>query len=183
MAHPKIGADLLPDTPTVKPGDEVPDNISEVLEPYEIDVKELMAPQGVAPTPPRCILERFRKNDLVWRWLSEPMCKRYTMRMYETVSPTSKERALINSGRDSAPGVRVDAENKIKWLDDTFLAAIPRRLYLQRQALKKQRRDDQTAKSRNTQAITEAARMAGAQVKDISVTSWEATELEEKEPR
>lgn len=184
MSKPRIGAGILPGTPEVKPGDETPTDaaVHETAEIYGFDVRELLEPQGVAPQPPKCILEDLRKRDLVWRWLSEPMCRRYTMRMYETYSPNARQRELINSGKDSAPGVRVDPENRIKWLDDTFLAVIPRRLYLQRQALKKQRRDTQTEKSRNTMAVTEAARMAGAKVQEVKVSSWEAGELEDKEP-
>jgi hypothetical protein len=185
MATPRIGAGILPGTPEVKPGDETPTDaaVHETVESFGFDVKELLEPQGVAPDPPKCVLERLRREDKVWRWLSEPMCRRYTMRMYETFSPNARERELINSGKDTKPGVRVDAENRIKWLDDTFLGVIPRRLYLQRQALKRARIDDQTKKSRNQDAITEAARQAGAKITDFSVKSWEADEMEDEEPR
>lgn len=182
MGNPRIGAGLLPGTPAVKPGDEVPDSMPDTTEMYGFDVKHLMEPQGVAPDPPKCILERLRKEDKVWRWLSEPMCRRHTMRMYEAVSPNARERQLIDSGKDAPPGVRVDEQNRIKWLDDTFLGAIPRRLFLARQAIKGQRIVDLTKKSRNTEAIKEAARMAGAKITDFGVQQWEADELDEKEP-
>ncbi|MDR7528642.1 MAG: hypothetical protein QN130_12275 [Armatimonadota bacterium] len=118
---------------------------------------------------------------MVWRWLSEPAVRRLGMRMYETYSPTAEERELINSGRDAPPGVRVDEQNRVRWLDDAFLGVIPRRYFVVRQAQKAQRIKDVTARSRDFSALREAAARLGGRV-DVRADSWEAPEFDTREP-
>ena len=186
MAHPKIGRSWVspPSPEEAVPGGPAPDPVlvddSERGTVY--DFRELVEPLGVPPQPPTCVLKHLKSNDLVWRWLSEPSCKRLGMRMYETYSPTPDERKLISSGKDAPPGVRVDAENRVRWLDDCFLGVIPRRYFLQRQAMKRQRVKDLTARSRNPGALVEAATRAGAKVMDFDVRSWQAPESDDREP-
>ena len=167
MATPNIGnfdpKELIPGGPAPDP-EITPEEQSTVH-----DFRELTEPTGVAPNPPRCILAKFKSRDLVWRWFSEPSCKKLGLRMYETFSPDAKDREKINSGRDAPPGVRVDAENKLRWLDDAFLGVIPRRYYLQRQAIKRQRVKDLTRQSRSMDGLKEAANRAGARITDFSV--------------
>lgn len=168
MAIAKIGnfdtaEDLLPGAPA-------PDPEITVEEQATIhDFKELVEPTGVAPDPPRCVLAKLKQRDLMWRWLSEPSCKKLGMRMYETYSATQKDRDAINSGKDAAAGVKVDVENRVRWLDDAFLAVIPRRYFVQRQAIKRQRIKDLTKLSRDARALREAALRAGAKITDFSV--------------
>ena len=159
MGNPMIGRFVDAE---VLPGEPAPDTVVTEEERATVhDFNELVEPLGVAPDPPRCVLIKLKQRDLVWRWLSEPSCKKLGMRMYETYSATAKDRDAINSGRDAPAGVRVDAENKLKWLDDAFLAVIPRRYFLQRQAIKRQRIIDLTKKSRDPRPLKEAAARVG----------------------
>jgi hypothetical protein len=172
MGAPKIGsfdtADIAVDALT--PGAAAPDMEPTAEERSTIhDFNELFEPLGVAPEPPRCILAKLKSRDLVWRWLSEPSVNKIGKRMYEVYSPNAKERELINSGKDAPSGVKVDTENKVRWLDDAFLGVIPRRYYLQRQAMKRQRIIDLTKRSRDAGALKEAAGRAGAKVTDFTV--------------
>ncbi len=113
------------------------------------------------PNPPKCIQARLKRGDMVWRWHADKMAQRLGMRGYETVSPTAEERNAIDRG-DCAPGVRVHADNRIMYLDDAFLVAIPRKQYLHRMALKRERVIEQTNISRNSAGLAaQAARYGG----------------------
>lgn len=182
MGNPKIGR-RAPTALTVTPGDPAPDESPLVEEATVHDFRQLVKPVGSAPTPPRCILKKLKSRDLVWRWLSEPHVKRLGKRMYETYSADATERALINSGKDAPPGVRVDADNRVRWLDDAYLGTIPRRYFLQRQAMRAELNTLQTKASRNFEGFKEAARRVGAEVTQADARSWEADELEEREPK
>lgn len=159
----------------VKPGDPVPES------PVVTDLRELVVPTGRPPDPPACVAKRLKERDLMWRWLSEPAVRRLGMRMYVAYSPTSEEREMINSGRDTPPGVHVDEQNRVKWMDDAFLGVIPRRLYLARQAQKSQRIADLTAASRDYSGLREAAARIGGRV-SVEARSWEAPETDTREP-
>lgn len=183
MGNPRIGRKVYdPPVETLEPASPAPDK-SPTPEPATVhDFVELVEPVGVGPNPPKCILKKLKSRDLVWRWLSEPAMKRLGMRMYELWSVDDKDRALINSGRDAAPGVRVSAENTVRWLDDAFLGVIPRRYFLQRQAMKQARVLDQTKRSKELGGLKEAAGRAGARITDFEIKSWSADELEDREP-
>ena len=182
MGSPRIGRKIYnPPVESLKGGDAAPDQAPDPEPATVHDFVELVEPMGCAPEPPRCIMKDLKARDLVWRWLSEPSAKRLGMRMYETYSPSVKQRELINSGKDAPPGVRVNVENVVKWLDDAFLATIPRRYFVQRQAMKQERNAQQTKLSRDRSALQEAARRLGATV-DLSIKTWEAPELEDREP-
>lgn len=168
MAGPK---NIPQNTPTEdsRPGGPAPD-ISDDGVKVE-DFRELSTMNATVPDPPRCVLEHLKSRDLVWRWLSEPACKRLGMRMYETYSPDDRIRKLINSGKDAPAGVRVDAENRVRWMDDCFLGVIPRRYYLHRAELKRQRVKDLTKRSQDHAALREVAQRVGAK-SDITVSQW-----------
>ena len=130
----------------------------------DLDEYEFQDPTLVAvPDPPRCIQERLRRENKVWRWLSIPQTRKMGLRGYVVVSPDAKERHRIDTGRDTPVGVSVDEQNRIVWREDGFLAAIPQRLYDQRQRSKRMRTDAQTGLAKSREAFDEGIRRAGGQ--------------------
>ena len=174
---PKIGravgtpAELTP----ALPGSE-PDS---VVYGMEVEDRELLAPLGQVPPPPACILQRFPPGEYVWRWLSVSGVRAHGSRNYVTVSPTARERDLIDSGRDQPPGVHVDAENKVKWREDAWLAVIPRRLYERRVKEKRARTAAQTALSKDRSPLAEAMARHGGTLREYSVDSRRSADVDD----
>ena len=150
MAVPRIGRDTFKDLP-------LPTVAESEASVYGMDLSdlELDEPLGRAPDPPKCIQERLRREEKVWRWVSKPTVKYMGMRQYLTVSPTSEERDKIKNG-DCPGGVDVDVENKITWREDAWLAAIQRRLHERRVMQKFIRTNDQTKVALSTEQLKEA---------------------------
>lgn len=116
------------------------------------------------PDPPKCIMDDLKSRDLKWRWMSKPFVKTHGLRQYTTYSPSAEQRKKIKNG-DAPPAVDVDVENKVTWREDSFLATIPRRQFMIRRILAKQRVQNQNdlAKS-NILALKEKARSAGVKL-------------------
>jgi len=190
MGNPKIGSFAtkrstpLP-TPLpedTRPGGPAPDPVIDKEDIGTVhDFVDLTEPLGVAPNPPRCLAKKFEQRDLVWRWLSEPQVDRLGLRMYTVYSPDAKERELINSGKDAPPGVRVDAENRVRWLDDAFLGVLNRRYFQERYDQKRKRVRDLTEASRNLSALKDKAARVKGHV-DVDIKRWRADELDDREP-
>jgi hypothetical protein len=161
---PKVVVDQL------KPGDPAPEveayTVADTQTVMSGDLTDLtfLNPMTRPPDPPACIMERLKKEDKVWRWMGKAMVRKLGMRMYETISPTAKERELIDRGQGTEGGIRVGEDNVIYWWEDAFLAAIPRKYYLMRRAAKQRLTEEQSKKARDTAALREAAARAGTKI-------------------
>ena len=129
-----------------------------------------------APLAPRCIREKLARDNKVYRWVSRPTVKFMGMRQYTTYSADAEDRKTINDG-DAPAGVYVDAENKVCWRDDAWLAWIPRKQHDERVRAKDFLKNAQTDRAFNTQkeALGEMARRVGAKL-DLSVTQSQGPE-------
>jgi hypothetical protein len=123
-------------------------------------------PFGEIPAPPAVILRKLEKADRVWRWLSTPQVKKNGMRNYETYSPDPEDRQVIDHGRCAA-GVAISTDNRVTWREDSWLGSIPRKRWLERQAEKRRRTDQQTAISKSREALASAAQRTG--VRDLQL--------------
>jgi hypothetical protein len=167
---PKIGSTL---EPRVSPGEPVPDEAHAEIMGMDLQELELLNPTLTrAPEPPKCVMKRLRRSDHVWRWLSTPHVKFAGMRNYQTVSPTEEEKRKIDDG-DAQAGVFVSPDNRICWREDSWLAAIPRRLYELRQAQRRMRTTEQTKRSLSPDALTETISRMGGKVSEYAVDRWE----------
>ena len=137
---------------------------------YGVDLEHLLQPISQPPNPPSFITKG--RDDRMWRWLSVPQVKVAGMRNYTTYSPDADEKKRIDAGFDVEPGIFVDAENKVRWREDAFLAWIPRRLYELRMAQRRARTDAQTKLAKEASSMRVLADKVGGKVM-YKVDQWD----------
>jgi hypothetical protein len=160
-AAPVVEEDIAP-APSVVEGD--------VMYGMDVEDMELHFPMTDAPEPPDYVLKKFKSRDLVYRWMSKPMVRYHGMRMYTTYSPDLEDKRRIDAGQ-CRPGIFIDAENKICWREDAFLATIPRKLHKLRQEQTRMRTQKQTDLAKNTEVLSSAAERMGAKAK-LKIDEW-----------
>jgi hypothetical protein len=120
------------------------------------------------PNPPKSLMARLSKRDLVWRWLSVPMVRKRGTRGWTVYSPDGEDRQAMAKG-DCPPGVRVDVENKLCWREDAFLGVMPRQLHDLKQAEIQKRTRAQSERTRDHGALDDAAKRARGKITTYSV--------------
>ena len=116
---------------------------------------------GVVPEPPALLAERLKREDKVWRWLMTGHTRWQGKRGYESVSLNVKEREWVD--RHAPFGLHVGADNTLRWREDGWLAAMPRRLREHIDRAKAARNREQSATA-DGGVWQEAVRRAGGKV-------------------
>ncbi len=170
MGEPKIGRrdvvePIEPEAPLPATAAEA-EMSAEVL--YGYAMTHYAEPTPGSPSPPLCVQEHLKRLDHKWRWLSLPGVKRHGMRGFVTYSPAGEITKKIRAG-DCPPGVYIDAENKLCWLDDAWLASQPRKLFDYRAAMVRKRIQEQTELSKNADQLKELARRAGGKLSQFDI--------------
>lgn len=162
MPMPKIGQSTFqpesstPSEPEIRPGGR------DLTQDAHVDADLWIEnPFGDVPAPPASILRKLATQDRVWRWLSTPQVKKNGMRNYETYSPDPEDRDAIDRGRCAA-GLAISTDNRVTWREDAWLATIPRKRWLERQAERRRRTDQQSRLAKSPEPLAAVADRLGA---------------------
>lgn len=125
------------------------------------------------PAPPKFILDKLSKRDLVWRWLSRPAIKQLGTRGYQVYVAESEDRDKIDRGVAGGT-IYLSPEYYVCWREDAILGVTPRRLYEARRAEKQRRTINQTKLARQAPGgLIQVAGRLGGKVTDYAVDEWQ----------